>query len=740
MSTFIHQFEIEFAGYWHAGTGETGPGDLDSVVLRDASKIPYFPGKALKGLFHEAFCGLTARAESNPAEFESPSREDLMGLFGAPGSQSIRLQSRLRFSNANLPRAEHAAIVAAGCQSGLTQAIASTALEEGIAVNRTLRRIEVAIPMTLRFEIAFRGNDPGAPGAETVSGWLDQAAASIEMAGAQRHNGLGECRVRRVPAPTLPVRNPNSGIVTPMVEEGDLLRISFAAVALEPVILGGTPATTGSHESLDFLTGAALLGAFARDRYEAIEKLGDQVAFGVFHSGAVRFGDAHPISASGHAAQPVPASWHFEKGAKLFEGPQHQPKKLDAAKLIDLAHIRHTESTPPKQVRGQWLSGDGTQLNVGKRNHLKSARDSSSFGRPAESQLFAYQSIEEGQRFAGEIHIRRDRIHPAAIECLLTWIKSSPVIWIGRSKTAEFGSCRLELLHKPLPLPPSRHPEKGILLYALSDLCPLGVELIPSDGKEWHECLAGWTINPERTHVRVRGFSRWNGHRGCPDPAARVLSRGSVIAFDPPGGIGFDADLIQRHLNRDGIGLHLQHGLGRILVNPDFASLSSSPIPALELSANLSEKDLVETPLVSLAKRRHSQVFFESQADALAGGFQQKWNRFIPAPAPSQWSRLRHLAGSSRDFAEFVARAAKVFDHGAARRVWERARQGSGSLLDEFIVNLPPLEKRANEGPAVSGKLPEVSPLLRKHADRGERLVLLAVAEACRRLRQHKRS
>jgi hypothetical protein len=607
--------------------------------------------------------------------------------------------------------------------------------------------------MNLSFHIGFRGSDSATPSAATVAAWLEQAAARIRMAGAHRHNGLGECRLRVVEAPADSVSD-LPGTSASLFEDGDLLRIPFAIETLDPVILGETAATTGAHESLDFLTGAALLGAFARDCYREISESKDGVpdaAFRVFHSGDVRFGDAHPVSETGHAAWPVPASWHFKKGAKLFDGERDEPQRLVTANLMDLARTERGENE--KQARGQWITGDGAELAVVKRQHLKSARDSAAFGRPEESQLFAYQSIEKGQRFAGEIQIRRDRVPGEAIDRLELWIASRPQVAFGRSKTAEFGACRVEPLSTRLPEPPVSPPEKGILLYALSDLCPAGAEILPADGKAWIDCLDGWTLDPTRTHVRVREYARWNGHRACPDPAIRVLSRGSVIAFLPLDGTTPDPAAIQGAIDRDGIGLHLQHGLGRVLVNPDFAALSVNHLPTVlppVKAATAVEAGAAETPLVALARQRHSRFALETGADKLADDLQKSWKRFSPQPSPSQWSRLRHLAAGSKDFEDFLGRAATVFDHGASRRVWERSVSGSHTLLAEFLVNLPPLEKkektqqpdgRKDAAPPQAG--PAVAPSLVHLARRqarpdGERLVLLAVAEACRRLRQEK--
>jgi hypothetical protein len=751
MSTTTHHFEIEFQGYWHAGTGEAGPGDLDAVVLRDADGIPCFPGKALKGLFHEAFCEMIAESNSG-----APSKPHLLALFGSPGNESVRRQAQLRFSNASLPAPEQTAIVTAGFQDALTHAIASTALEDGIAVNRSLRRIEVAIPMTLGFEVAFHGNASDFPAPKEVGKWLGQAAGRIRMAGAHRHNGLGECRVRLVS--TQESGQPDDGstnIPAATHQEENLVRIPFSIETLEPVVLGENAATTGAHDALDFITGAALLGAFARDHYRDIAKLGSDSAFRVFHAGDVRFGDAQPVSSSGYATFLVPASWHFEKGAALFEGESGNPMRLSTDKLKDLGQMKRDEGTDLKQARGQWMAGDASELNVRQRQHLKSARNSAEFGRPAPSQLFSYQSIEKGQRFAGEIHIRHgdDGVPQAAIDLIAKWVAAGPRVTLGRSRAAEFGLCKLSPLQAPLPLPPSKPETDRILLYALTDICPPGLELLPALGEDWNKSLENLKIDLEHTHIRVREYARWNGFRGCPDPAVRVICRGSVIAFKP-GNVSIpDIAAIQKQLDLDGVGLELQHGLGRVLVNPDFSALANQELaPILPQCPTASPRGLdapSNTPLLALAKLRHSRIALETKTDSLAGELQRKWEKFSPLPSPSQWSRLRHLAANSNDFGQFLNRAKSVFDHGASRRIWEHSTSDSKTLLAQILINLSNLQKKTKPGVSdherqdPSRKDPEVSPFLRELAGKqtesdGERLVLLAIAEACRRLRQQK--
>lgn len=739
VSPLVFSFEITFCGYWHAGTGEAGAGDLDAVILRDSNRLPYFPGKALKGLFSEAFCEWIAVGSDNPAH---PGEEDVALLFGTAGNRSATLHSQLRFTNATLASTDQQELIRSQLQDGLTTSIASTALQNGIARERTLRRIEVAIPMTLSFDISWLPSENSARHTgEQICSWLEHAARRIQMAGAHRHNGLGECRVAPIPRDNggTPSKSPTEPGSTAdpfsRVDDGArLVRIPFVLETLEPVVLGETAATTGTHQCLDFISGSSLLGAFARHAYSRLGP-GSETAFHAFHSGSTRFGDAHPLPVSGIPAFPLPASWYFDKDAAGSGGVFGEiDGKLDTNALVDLARQERPPGKNLKQARGQWFSGEGTRTLVRHRHHLKSARDSEMFGRPEPSQLFGYQSIEAGQHFAGEIHIRQDLVSPAVIDLLTEWIAGQPTIFIGRSRTAEFGSCRLRPAQvPPFPSVPVFESSDRLVLYALSDLCPDGTELLPSDGGAWHPDLAGFTLVPNATHVRIREYARWNGFRGCPDPSTRVIQRGGVLVFRPPQNHTPDVKALQTVLDRDGIGAGLQHGAGRVLVNPDFSLLPKNPLPVLDRVSSTEAAENTASPpetssiLVALARKRLSSRTLEIRASGIAERIIEKWKHFKPLPSPSQWSRLRQIAAGSMTFAQFIPLADRMMNQGASRRIWLQATHGHNPrpLLKEILDGSP---ARPSEF------LLQLTADHQPEADR-ERLLLLALAEACRQLR-----
>ena len=198
---------LKFHEYWHAGSGEGGIGDIDDTPVRDRHGLPYLPGKSLKGLLHEAFCELAAwPAVPSPIR---PSAAQVRRLFGIESNQGRRDSGWLRVSNAVLPADLIYYLRENQMQGGLFEHISSTAIEEsGIALARSLRRLEVAVPVELTFTLNVDG-PPDAFASMDPKGMFAAAAKLIRRAGKFRNNGFGRCSVtchtQSLPAATTPL-------------------------------------------------------------------------------------------------------------------------------------------------------------------------------------------------------------------------------------------------------------------------------------------------------------------------------------------------------------------------------------------------------------------------------------------------------------------------------------------------------------------------------------------------------
>jgi len=192
--THAHIF-FDIHSFWHAGSGEGRGGDVDASPLRSRAGLPFLPGRTVKGLFREAV-QLAEDADQLPAHTTS-------ALFGSPAQSAAHNDSAhpsspgcLSFSDATLGKDFELWAAASHnkpCLSGLFHVLSSTRIDKhGMAQDKTLRRIEVAVPMQLTATVSLIAQPPG------HNSWfhvLATAAPLIRSLGSLRHRGLGRVSV-----------------------------------------------------------------------------------------------------------------------------------------------------------------------------------------------------------------------------------------------------------------------------------------------------------------------------------------------------------------------------------------------------------------------------------------------------------------------------------------------------------------------------------------------------------------
>lgn len=175
---------IQFLDWWQAGTGKSGEGDADMIAHRDEWGCPALPGSQLKGILREA-----ARDRLGWNE------DAITPYFGEAmnkGTPGLAQSGGLAFpENATLTSAEqgwfHANKEARGALFSMLYATAID-VETGTAKDRSLRLIEVAVPMTLTAEIVWTGREP--PPEDWIE-QLDMMCSLTPAFGKQTHDGLG---------------------------------------------------------------------------------------------------------------------------------------------------------------------------------------------------------------------------------------------------------------------------------------------------------------------------------------------------------------------------------------------------------------------------------------------------------------------------------------------------------------------------------------------------------------------
>ena len=203
---------VNFLSYWFISTGLEKGAYTDQLMLRDADGFPFIPGKTLKGVFREAFrvagnSGWFDRFNSQGTDNDAFRHSLIQTIFGHDGTKEgfsqdeLHSEGIIHFTNAALPKAVKDKI--GGNREHLFTTVQSTAIDfdTGTAQNKSLRTMEVAVPMHLKGEITLDPPFSGAADGEKLSietmteiaGLFDPVSALITEIGGKRRRGFGRC-------------------------------------------------------------------------------------------------------------------------------------------------------------------------------------------------------------------------------------------------------------------------------------------------------------------------------------------------------------------------------------------------------------------------------------------------------------------------------------------------------------------------------------------------------------------
>jgi len=169
-------YRIVMYSEWHCSSGLSEGSGNDVLVIRDINKLPFIPGKTLKGLVRDS-------AETF-AELGHIDDDFLARVFGLESDR----QGECHFSNAELDKDAQAFILENNAQDCLYRSKASTAIDRnGIACKHSLRRMETVVPLTLSATISgVRDTDYDD---------LTKCIRFVKRLGLGRNRGLGRCDV-----------------------------------------------------------------------------------------------------------------------------------------------------------------------------------------------------------------------------------------------------------------------------------------------------------------------------------------------------------------------------------------------------------------------------------------------------------------------------------------------------------------------------------------------------------------
>ncbi|GHS92440.1 hypothetical protein AGMMS50276_00320 [Synergistales bacterium] len=434
-------------------SGDGFAGYVDTDVCFEDNGLPYIPGKRLKGCLRECGLDILSVDESYSSVFD-----ELFGSLGklTPGELTIG-NGRLE-DYANIAKSITAGIHRSEIAEVYTSVRSRTKMESGKAVHGSLRTMRV-LNRGEKFEFPIT-----VPDDEDALDFLEKCVRSLRGFGLNRSRGLGEvvCEL---------TGNTQAKGVTfeKAADYSGEKAFSYILTLNTPVISAERGGKMFKCE--DYIFGSAILGAFAA-KYAKKYNLDPEKAYcpdadfrHIFLDGAVKFTAALPFK-DGQVYTPAPNSLKTNKIKKrLSDESDGIPKEKD-------------EENPICKRLGGYIAIDGDaavkRFKPEKTVFLHHARPhdkSIAHATGKNGDFYSYEALSEGQQFAGSvIGDERDLKKLAAL------FDDSADVKIGRSRTAQYGSAKIESAAVVAPQPLGLQKDSEFNKFRLVVITPLILE------------------------------------------------------------------------------------------------------------------------------------------------------------------------------------------------------------------------------------------------------------------------
>lgn len=338
--------------------------------------------------------------------------------------------------------------------------------------------------------------------------------------------------------------------------------LQFKVTLLSDVIINQNAATEGNQKTLDFIPGSAFLGVAAGELYG---KSSDE-SFALFHSGKVRFGDAHPLVEEKRALK-VPLAWYKKKDDK-------EDKELFVHHGMPEKGLKDEKDNPiqVKQCREDFIVKQAdkkiSKVEINKHFAIKSAYDSEN-RRSEDAKMYGYESLQAGLEWCFEVVI--DEGLNATFEAkLIQALEGNKRI--GRSSTAQYGLVKIKKEDKELgnefnvwQQPMTREIKENVtFVYAESRLIFIDKYGQPTFTPEAEQLgFSGGAICWEMSQVRTFQYAPYNGKRKTRDADRMGIEKGSVFCIQ-------GVSTSEPNETEKWVGSFQHEGFGKVLINPDF--------------------------------------------------------------------------------------------------------------------------------------------------------------------------
>ena len=462
--------------------------------------------------------------------------------------------------------------------------------------------------------------------------------------------------------------------------------LKFKCTLLSDVILNQKAATEGPNKTLDFIPGSCFLGIVA-SRYD---KYTDEEAWTVFHSGRVRFGDAHPSTDGGCRTLKVPASMYYPKMRKASEECYIHHAITD----INDEEIRGKQLKQCRSGFYDFSNQIAQQVRPQTSFAIKSAYDSDK-RRSEDEKMYGYESLRKGTLFFFTVEVDDDQYAETINEALCGRKH------IGRSRTAQYGLVDIE--RDSFGEIESRAKQGDeVVVYAdgrlvfIDDCGQPTFRPTPKDlGIGGDDAEIVW----EKSQVRTFQYSPWNYKRQCFDTDRCGIEKGSVI-------------VVRTSANPQSscyVGVYRNEGFGRVIYNPEFLSATTDGKAVFTLKEKNENKGdtqertisfSIDTPLTRYLKQQIDNEDTTSEVYKTINEWMKKNSDVFIGKEKfaSQWGAIRSIAMSVKDDSQIKKEVITYIEHGIKKDDWtERGRRGklelfmnscSDSNIREMLVNL----------------------------------------------------
>ncbi len=453
--------------------------------------------------------------------------------------------------------------------------------------------------------------------------------------------------------------------------------LKFECTLRSNVILNQSTATEGANATLDFIPGNCFLGIVAKHYKDFKDD-----ALEVFHSGKVRFGDAHPVCI-GHEnirALHVPAAIFYPKQKDLSE--------CYVFHLYDRDKDKEDNGRPQqlKQCRNGFYAFEEQQafhVKTEKSFAVKSAYDRE-LRRAKDEEMYCYQSLNKGARFLFEVEIDEDNIADKIKNFLVG------EHYIGRSRSAQYGTVYIQE-HNYENIPSEKNQTDFVTVYADGRL----IFLTPNGETTFRPTadmlgIPGGVIDWEHSQIRTFQYAPWNGLRSTRDTDRCGIEKGSVFVVICSQTIYFTSKYIGSYQNE---------GFGKVIYNPYFlesngkngkTSINFMP-STLDTCCQEDKTPSNDTPAITGDTPLLKFILQKKEEDKTNNKIYEQVNSFVKSHSEkfrndekfaAQWGQIRNIAMQSH--INIKEKVICYIGHGVAEEKWRKNKRKD--ILEKFMA------------------------------------------------------